>query len=384
MDRSQPNRLLLFGFVGVTVVSFLTAYFVKPHAPNAEIVSPPLAALGGTSSPGQLAERVAKSYNLAFVLVSSEFSQQNAVALESIRNWANQSFRKDPNFLRPASLESLPETNHSIIDSFSYSILASIRYFFEERAAEFLRWRIAAYQTSQSYNSFVTDYYDLFGNDTDSVTLLSRYQSQRARDAVDPLLCAVFWLLCTVTSVWYFANSKSRDNASSSSHSIGRMQRACAWLWIALSLFYVVSGWVHNQVSILTSAIVCGAIGFYIRFPIKVAYTEGSGLRFELLRLSKPIISLIAWISISFVFIRIITWIKTGTLLHPDPISLIVAGCLGDFVHDPSGIKRTLDQIIGVTWAALTIYVLMPYFSSDENVDVDYEEDLSSLQRSYF
>src|SRR6516225_11095198 len=97
---SSRAKYISYILIAVTIVSFVMAYFVKPHSFDTTIVSPEIAvATKPFASPHSLADRVAKSYNLAFVIVKSEFSDANANALESLRNWASKNFQKDPNFL---------------------------------------------------------------------------------------------------------------------------------------------------------------------------------------------------------------------------------------------------------------------------------------------
>jgi hypothetical protein len=373
---SARQKYFSYFFVALTAASFLMAYFVKPHPFNADIVLPETSfSKGVVSSPRTLAERVAQSYNLAFVIVKSEFSETNANALESLRNWASKNFQHDANFLHPASLELRSESNQSIIDSFSYSILATTHYFLAQQVAEFLQWRIDDFRRTDSYKSFTTDFYNVFGQDADAAALLARYQSYRAKEAIDPLLCAGFWLVLGCFGLVIFSRSKADGHAT-------KEQLLLAYIWIALSLFYIVSGWIQNQVPILISAIICGAIGLYIRRPVRVNYGENHGLSFELIRLSWPAIALLYWITISMFLIRIVSWIKTGSLVDPDPVTLMICSFTGDFLHDPADIKRNIDRVIGVIWTLLSLWTVIQLAEEPEEF-FDQEEDLAFIQKSF-
>jgi hypothetical protein len=361
----------------MTILSFVMAYFVKPHSFDTTIVSPDTSvARSLLASPHSLADRVAKSYNLALVIVRSEFSDDNANALESLRNWASKSFQKDPNFLHPASLEQHSQANQSIIDSFSYSILATSHHYLEQWVAAFLKWRINYFHTKEPYQSFRDDFYYVFGQDAETATLLARYQSHRAQQAIDPILGAVFWSILGCFGLIMFFRGKSDDHA-------GRGQRVLAFTWLALSLFYILSAWVQNQVPILISAIICGGIGLYLQNPVKLTYGANHGLNLEWIRLNKPTVTLLSWVTVSMLLIRIVSWIKTGSLLEPDPVTLVVCAFTGDFLHDPAEIKRNIDRIIGFTWTLFTIWAVFQ-LSEGADEDFDWEEDLSTIQRSFF
>jgi hypothetical protein len=374
---TAKSKYISYILIGLTILSFVTAYFVKPHAFDTTIVAPESSiARNAVAPPHNLADRVAKSYNLAFVIVKSEFSDKNANALESLRNWASKNFQHDPNFLHPASLERRTESNQSIIDSFSYSILATTHYLLEQCVASFLQWRIHAFHGTHAYESFRNDFYNVFGQDTDSATLLARYQSHRAQQAIDPLLGASLWLILAGLGLIMFFRGKSDDHA-------GRGQRILASTWLALALFYIVSAWIQNQVPILISAIVCGAIGLYLQRPVKITYGENHGLNLEWIRLGQPTIALLYWITISMLLIRIVSWIKTGSLLDPDPVTLVVSSFTGDFLHDPAEIKRNIDRWVGVIWTLFTLWTIFR-ITEEADEDFEWEEDLSTIQKSFF
>jgi len=367
---------LTYVVIALTVASFLTAYFVKPHAPTQDIVAFDYDSKPATIQGVPLSYRIAKSYNLALILTRSAFTPSNATALEALRNWATKKFAVDANFLHPASLEDEPESNQSIIESYTHSIFSSVRFAFEDFVANFLAWRIQDFQNSDSYNAFLVDYFGVFGNDTQAQELLAKYESARARDAVDPILIAVVWTLLSSLGIFYLTQRR----AITLSH---RIQSLLSAVWLILALYYTISAWAQNQVSILVSAIVCGGIGLFLRRPLKPSYDESRGLTFQLVNLSSPVITLIAWISISLLLIRVISWIKTGSLVHPDPITLILSGMRGDFIHDPVHLKRNIDRVIGLLWLGFTLWI-MPRLSGEWTAEGAQEEPLRAIQKPLY
>lgn len=371
---STKAKYVTYILIAITILSFVMAFFVKPRAVDRHIVEPEISvARVPILNAHNLAERVAKSYSLAFVIVKGEFEYGNAAALETLRNWAGKNFQRDPNFLHPTSLERRSESNQSIIDSFSYSILATAHSYLEQAVVGLLQWRINDFLESESYNSFRDDFYSVFGQDPDTATLLARYQTHRAQQAIDPILGALLWLLLGCAGFVVFLRSKTDDQSS-------RAQRILAYAWIALGLFYIVSAWIQNQVPVLISAIICGAIGCYLLRPVKVRYGENHGLNFEWIKLNRSTLALLYWITVSMLLIRIVSWIKTGNLLNPDPVTLVVCSLTGDFLHDPADIKRNIDRWIGVIWTVFSLWIIPQLFQTEE--ETEWEEDLSPIQRS--
>ena len=104
MINTQRSRVTTIAVV-LTVISFLTAYFIKPHPPSQEIVPAPAridGALQNAKVP-PLSVRIQKSFALAIILVRSDFTLPNAAALEALRNWASKNFEQDANFLHPTN-----------------------------------------------------------------------------------------------------------------------------------------------------------------------------------------------------------------------------------------------------------------------------------------
>jgi len=372
----KTKAYLTYGAIAFTVASFLMGYLVKPRANTRDIV--PLN-YQGKPQPFQgaaLANRIAMSYNLALILTRSQFSSSDATALEAIRNWASKNFARDPNFLHPVSVEDDPSASQSIIDSYVHSMMASIRFAFEALMADYLSWRIQDYQNTDSFKFFCLNYFGTFGSDIEARQLLASYQSSRAREAIDPMVIATVWSILISFAIWYLAFSR-RSSFSQ------RIQSILAAGWLTLALFYTLSAWNQNQVSILVSAIISGIIGLYFLRPVTVVHGENKGMTIQLVNFSTPVLALFAWLSVSLLIIRVICWIKTGSALHPDPITLIISGLRGDFLHDPVHVKRNIDRILGLLWLAFTLW-LLPNFSGEWTAEAAQEEPLRAIQKPLY
>ncbi len=145
-----------------------------------------------------LQERVSRSYGLALVLVISEFSRKNAIALEALRSWAHANFQRDPAFLHTVETVSVSSTHNSILDSFCYSLFAPPQTILESGAKSVLKHQIAAFHSTKEYESFRTDYFDSFGLDHESAGMLARYQSERAMKAVEVLIACDYWIVAAL------------------------------------------------------------------------------------------------------------------------------------------------------------------------------------------
>jgi hypothetical protein len=374
--RIDKTRLT-YAAVAFTILSFVTGYFVKPHPSVFEALWP---AGSGVPKPAQarlLANRIARSYDEALILTRNPFTAPtDATSLEALRNWASKSFARDPNFLHPSSIEEDYAGSQSVIDSYAFSILASIRFAFEGLTAKFLAARIAAYHQTDSYRFFALDYMGLFGNDSEARQLLLQYESSRALDTIDPLLIALLWLVLCVIAVWYCVKAKSTRPSK-------RLQNVLAGGWLGLAIYYIIFASVQNQVSVFLAGIICSVVGLYLSCPVSAKYSEKTGISLEPIALSTPVVTLLGWLSISLLIIRLVCWIKTGSLSHPDPITLIVSGLKGDFLHDPVHVKRNLDRIFGLFWLCLTLWIL-PRLSGEWTAEAAQEEPLRAIQKPLY
>jgi hypothetical protein len=370
------RKYLIYLVVGITCLSFALSYFNRPNPPIQELVTasqelPPGSRLIATGA-APMSSRVANSFTLALVLVKSEFSDKNAAGLEYLRVWAQQNFQKDPSFLRPVTLNVPVEVQHSIIDSFLYNLFAGPVYLLQEQIMNFLAHRIDDFHHSRAYLSFISDYYEVFGMDQESASLLARYQSERAKSAVNVILCAGFWLLVTIGGAISIFTAKPGMRTS-------RGQWLLAYGWLLASVLYLILAWMENQVAVMASSIICGAVGLYLFKPFKIQITEESALNLKLVSLSPQFVSIFAWISVSLVAIRLITWVKTGTLFAPDPLTLLASSWSGDFLHDPVHAKKNITRFVGSLWLLYGLWTAY-YVSFDPKTSAEVERTLDSLQ----
>lgn len=372
----SKNRFIGSIIIILVALSFGLSYFVRPKVPVREIVS---AAEITIEPPGQptvvgmtLADRVQKSFSLGLVLVQSEYSAKNAAGLESIRLWAQPKFQENAAFLHPITLSIPVEVQHSIFDSFFYNLFAAPYYWLQDRITDGLCARISEFHDSSAYDSFRNDYIGVFGQDLDSMLLLARYESDRARSAVNVVLCAAFWFVVTICGAILFVTSREGTRSS-------RGQRLLAYGWIITGLLYVLMAAIQNHVAVLISALVCLLGGFYLRRPVKLHFNPDKMITLELLSPNAAVIALIAWISITLLGIRLLTWIKTGSLSSPDPVTLLACSFSGDFVHDPIHAKRNLSTAIGLIWLTLTGWVTY-YVGYDPKEAREVEQKLASLE----
>jgi len=370
------KKRLAYLVIGIMCLSFAMSYFYRPQPPVRELVSasqemPPGSRLVATGA-APMSSRVANSFTLALVLVKSEFSEKNAAGLEYLRVWAQENFQKDPSFLHPVTLNVPVEVQHSIIDSFLYNIFAGPVYFMQEKVMDFLAQRIDQFHHSRAYLSFISDYYEVFGMDQESASLLARYQSERAKSAVNVILCAGFWLLVTIGGALSIFTAKPNMKPS-------RGQWLLAYGLLLASVLYLVLSWMENHVAVMASSIICGAIGLYLFKPFKIQISEDSALSLKLVNLSPQFIAIFAWVSVSLIAIRLITWVKTGTLFAPDPLTLLASSWSGDFLHDPVHAKKNITRAVGSLWLLYGLWTAY-YVSYDPKTSAEVEHTLESLQ----
>lgn len=371
-----PKKSLIYIAIAVMCLSFVLSYFYRPQPPERELVKASQEMPCGTNfvatGRAPMANRVANSFTLALVLEKSEFSEKNATGIECMRVWAQENFQRDPSFLRPVTLKVPVAIHHSIIDSFFYNLLAGPMYFLQDRAMDYLSARVADFHNSRAYLSFVGDYYEAFGMDVESATLLARYQNERAKLAVNVVLGAVFWLLVAVGGMISILTVRAGIHTS-------RGQWLLAYGWLLVSVLYLIVGWIQNSVPVMASAIICGAVGLYLCKPFKLQISEDSALTVKFVGLSPHYVAIFAWISVSLVAIRLITWAKTGTLFDPDPITLLASSFSGDFLHEPVHAKKNIKSAVGLVWLLYGLWTAY-YVSYDPKSSAEVERTFDSLQ----
>ena len=182
----------------------------------------------------------------------------------------------------------MSSTHNSILDSFCYSLFAPPQTILESGAKSVLKHQIAAFHSTKEYESFRADYFDSFGLDHESAGMLARYQSERAMKAVEVLIACAYWLVAALigTALHFRAHTQIRSS---------RWQRSLAFFWFALSLFYIALSWVHNDISVLVSSIVCVLAGLYLRRPIAISFSEDQRLNLRLLVPTKQVLVVCTW-----------------------------------------------------------------------------------------
>ncbi len=370
------KKRLTYLMIGMMCLSFSLSYFYRPRPPIRELVKasqemPPGSRLV-SSGAAPMASRVANSFTLALVLVKSEYSEKNAAGIEYLRVWAQENFQKDPSFLRPVTLNVPVEVHHSIIDSLFFNLFAGPVYSLQAHVMDYLSGQIADFHHSRAYLSFISDYYEVFGMDAESASLLARYQSERAKSAVNVILCAAFWLLVTAGGVVSILIAPKGLRKS-------RGQWLLSYGWLLVAALYFVVGWMENLVAVMASSLICGSIGLYLHRPFKFQIGEDSALSVKLVTLSPQFIAIFAWISVSLVAIRLITWVKTGTLFAPDPLTLLASSWSGDFLHDPVHAKKNITRTVGLAWLLYGFWTAY-YVAYDPKTSAEVERTLDSLQ----
>lgn len=369
----MQKKKLVYLAIAIVVISVLLAYFGRPKPPRLELVSPRQELSDYEAKyPGdtKLADRVAKSYGLALVLVESPYTDRNVIALEAIRSWARERFQTEPDFLHPVSLESTTEPRETIIDAFFYNLFAQGRYWLEGLAGQCLSQQIDEFHHTSAYRSFRNAYFDLFGVDADAAALLARYQTEKAKLAVGVIFWCWLWIVAIVVGAISLFCSKSRFD---------RLQDILVGGWLIAGISYLVIGWMDGQVSVFASALVCLAIGMYLRFPFMLTRDEQENIKLRLITLGSNWIALASWLTFSLVAVQVLTWIRMGTPNEPDPITLLLSSMTGNFLQDPALGKRIILRWTGAVWLILGVWTAFQLRRDARNAR-ELEEGLASLK----
>jgi hypothetical protein len=364
--------------VAVLIACSVLAYFVKPKPPLLSLVSPQQelenyqAKYPGDTS---LANRIINSYALAMILVQSPYTQTNVNSLENVRSWARENFQKQGDFLHPTTLPVTREVHDTVFGALGYNLFSNIHYFLQEQVGELLRFQIAAFHDTDAYKSFNVAFFDTFGRDADAATLLARYQSDRAKMAVDTVLWALLWLGAAVG----FACSLVRRGASTR---FNKLRLVIANIWLILGVQYFIGAWGTNEVSSLISAFVAGGIGLYLLKPVAIISHQESPSQITRIHMDRKWIALGAWVTCTFLAVQILTWIRAGMPDAPDPITLLISSITGDFLHDPVQAKRMISTLVGGSWLVVGIWTVWQFFK-DEPLQMESDSKIESLMTSY-
>lgn len=367
------RRIVLFGVVVLLVCSLLS-YFVKPHPPVGELVSPQQELPGfeyDRIEYNDLAQRVSESYNLAFVLFGSPYTADNVRALENVRTWAQEKYRSSPDFLHPVRIKPDPEPNDTVFGALGYNLFAQVRYAMEGLVRNFLSMRIADFHQEPAYKSFAASFFEIYGKDAEAATLLAKYQSDKAKEAVPVILWALAWgsLISFAALLVGFAPRRQRFD---------RIRIGLVLTWAFISLCCGASAWMDNSIQALLSSLMAAAIGIYFLKPFVLLTRQDSSLKVYFIKLSSRWIALSAWASYSLLAITILTWIRATLPEHADPVSLLLSGFSGNFLSDPDEGKKTVARLLGMGWLLVSLWAFMQR-NKDASIIDQLEEELAAL-----
>lgn len=369
-NRKKLVSLAVFLLIAASLLS----YFIKPHAHVGDLVSPQQELPGFAAVyPGDntLAKRVTNSYSLAFVLIEGPYTGTNVRALENIRRWAQNRFELSPNFLHPISVKSEQEPNDTIIGAVGYNLFANIKYWLESSVGSFLRARIAEFHNDPAYESFASSYFEIYGKDAEAATLLARYQSDKAKSAIDVTLWSLAWFASLTFCGFYVALSPRMQRFE-------RMRQSLVLIWALVAVGYGCTAWMANSIPALMSALVAAVSACYFLKPFLLLTRQDSSLKVYFIQLSSRWIAFSVWASYSILAIAILTWIRCSIPDNTDPITLLLSSFSGNFLSDPEEGKHIIARVIGVVWLLISFWALRQK-DKDAKVNDELEAELKSL-----
>jgi hypothetical protein len=358
---------LRFSSIVVIAVALLfsLAYFVKPKEAVMQIVSPakmmPLQTISFPAD-ASFAEQVMNSSSTAIVSHRNEYSNGNANSLEALRSWAAQEFHNDPRFLHPVILPKA-RSSSTFVNATAFSLLGWPYYAMSEAVTSALGERIENYCTSEAFNVFKADYIGVFGENGESATLLARYQADRARSAVNPVLALIYALaiillaplavrpLTTAAQGWRAPFAPEERAAASAA--------LFAYFALAVSFYYAMQAVLVESTSApaIVAAIISGIAAAYVLFPLQV-FVDSKEVLVLRSTISRRAVYIFGWMLFSVLSIQMLTWIKQGVLTEPDPVSLLISSFTGDFIHDPLAAKRLVASAIALSWLGSFGFIL--------------------------
>ncbi len=369
-----PKRLTI-SLVVLVLASALVSYFLKPAQSTFTITDAKdeLSLLDIPNLPDASFAKKLMTSNLAIVLMRSDFSCKNAVALGALRDWSKEQFSKDPEFLHPVSVSKDQTAHNNVFSAFMHNLVGVEYYWLERELARLIHLQVGEFQKSDAYQLFRIDFYELFGVDAEAASLLSRYQDDRARLGVSVATTATVLLVMIIVGILL------RQSRRFKFVSRQRYWLSCGWL--ISSCLYMSSACTSNQVSDLVSCLFCALIGLYFAAPFKVSHSEEGGIHISRIELCSSDLAVIVWASLSMLLIQVLTWIRAGTFVDPDPITLLVSSITGDFIHDPAELKGLLVDMIGISWLVLAGRTLLVYRRGSARV-ADIEAELKTLDHA--
>lgn len=354
--------------VSVILVALMVvlAIFVKPKEKIRTLANPD-AIIAGASTSGlwdtKFADKVMNTVFFALVLTSNEYTGQNADALEALRSWAAREFHSDPRFLHPVVIPA-PVANSTYLNAGVYNLFAGPYYSAQSLACDYLTSRIDSYSKSKSFDAFAENCFEFFGREPEAAAMLARYQSDRAKSAINPLLSMIYFLALIVLSplatrplrakaeIWRRPLRPSEVEGAPLAALISYASFTIAGFYFAQSV--VLEGLAGQS---LLAAFVALIAGFYVLFPLSVSIDSQNVMTLRS-ALSKRTMLTFAFVMGSLLTIQALNWLKQGSLAAPDPLSLLLSSFTGDFIHEPAQAKKLLATTIAVAWSISLALVL--------------------------
>ncbi|HMW91774.1 MAG TPA: hypothetical protein PLC15_18510 [Candidatus Obscuribacter sp.] len=342
----------------------VSAIFIKPREKVATLVNADKLMAGASTSgvwDTRFADKVMKTVFFALVLTSDEYTQQNAEALEALRSWAAREFHRDPRFLHPVILPA-PVANSTFVNSSVYSLLASPYYGLRSLSGDFLSWRMEQFSQSRAFHTFTKNCFEFFGEEPEAAAMLARYQSDRAFAAIDSMLAFCYFLLALLIS--RIPVRFLKEKAAYWRAPLGQLESAGIAAELAYGTF-VVAGFYFLQSVIqealagqsLLACLLSIGLGLYVLFPVKI-FADRETVFCLRSSLTVRTVAACAFLFLSLLVVQLLNWLKQGSLTAPDPLTLIISGLTGDFIHEPSQSKKTLALVISSLWALALAFTL--------------------------
>jgi len=382
----MANRNWRWGTLIVVLVAVLfgLSYFGRVREPILELVTPAKMLPGGKFGfPGDTAfgERVVKNSPLALILHHSEYSNANANALEAVRSWAASEFHQDPRFLHPVILPK-PVASSTFLNASAYNVLAVPYYVSAQGVGAFLTNRIDAFSKSESFKSFSEDYYELLGKDGEAAVLLARYQSDRAKAAINPFLAIVFFFFAVALSPLFTRPIKKLALAWRAPFGPEGASAATAFSYFlgCVSAFYFSQAVLveSSAAQSILAGIACGVMAVYSLLPVQVTVDETEVLTLRH-TLSNRRLLVFAWVVVTLFCVQFLTWLKQGVLTDPDPLTLMICGFSGDFLHEPVAVKHFLATAIGLAWSVSFAFMLRTLARRGSDSTKEVQKKLEAL-----
>lgn len=347
--------------VALVAIVCACSYIFKPRETMRQLVAPekmiPHTRLEFPKDTS-FADSVMKSSSWGVVLLHSEYSNGNANALEAVRSWAAEQFHRDPRFLHPVVLPKA-SNNSTFLNASAYSLFAAPYFALSDIASTWMGGQIEKASAGPQFAAFRDDYVGLFGSGSEAATLLARYQADRARSAVNPVLSACYLLIAGLL----MPLGSRRLRALAARWRIGQdgyeAAAVFAYFVFALALGYFAQAVIVESTAAwsLTAALVSLICGLFVLFPIRV-FVDTQEVLLLRSNMDDREIKIFGWLFMSVLMVQALTWLKQGQLTEPDPITLIISALTGDFIHEHLVVKRALASGLAVLWSLSFAYIL--------------------------